>query len=430
MKRAEFDLKLNTSATPSVFSKSEREMSSEEFVYKNDDWYKVVIHNSLDAFFVLDENGNILDINDTFCNILGYNREQLLSMSIFNFDLKLKKHPDLWEEVKIKLMRDTKLSSEGKVICKNGKVVIFETNTRFIVYDNRKLFFCFGRDITERKKLECEIKKYQKNLEKLVKERTIELVKINNDLKKEITERIQAQQKIEEQDAQRTNFLHILVHELKTPLTPLISMSEYLLTNHIDEESLEQHLQVIRRGVNKLDKRIDELMDLSRGEMGLLEIEHNNINFVSLLADISKYMELDIQKKRQSFISNIPESLPVIKGDEERIWQVLNNLLNNASKFTPKGGIIELSATDNKNEIVVSIKNTGTSLTDEQRRDIFQPYRSFHTQRDGLGLGLVLSRMLVELHGGRIWAEDYNGKGNIFSFAIPVDFNLNQRTRL
>jgi len=310
-------------------------------------------------------------------------------------------------------------------------------------------------DITERKDLEAAIKKYQERLEKTVKERTIELAKTNETLEQEIVERKQAhaklneyyiieqdfrrklqlevkeheiaEKKLEEQDSQRAEFMRILVHELKTPLTPLLSMSDYLISQHGNQEQMLDYLKNINNGVKKLSKRIDELMDLSRGETGLLKIEHNEVDINSLLEDISIYMEPYIHKREQTLIRVIPESLPIVLGDEERLWQVVNNLLDNASKFTPKGGVIELCAFDNEAEIVIQIKNNGISLTEEQRQNLFKPYHSFHNQKDGLGLGLVLARMLVELHGGRIWVEDYQGKGNIFSFAIPVNPALKEK---
>ncbi|MFZ7132826.1 MAG: PAS domain-containing sensor histidine kinase [Eubacteriales bacterium] len=401
------------------------------------------------------KKGMHIFLSDAWINITGYSRDELLQISFYDL-IPQKMKPSLIEKyTKISKLENNGSHFEDSIIKKDGNIVPIEIVIGNTKYKEEPVYVLYIRDITEKKKLESAIEQYQYSLETAVKERTTKLTKTNKNLEQEIIDRKRthaklneyyiieqdirrklqvevkkqeiSQKKLEEQDARRAEFMRILVHELKTPLTPLLSISDYLIGQHGNQEQMLDYLKNINNGVRKLSKRIDELMDLSRGETGLLKIEHNKVDINSLLEDISIYMEPYIIRRKQTLIRVIPESLPIVLGDDERLWQVVNNLLDNASKFTPKGGAIELCAFDNEVEIVIQIKNNGVSLTNEQRQNIFKPYHSFHNQKDGLGLGLVLAKMLIELHGGRIWVENYNGKGNIFSFAIPVNPSLKEK---
>jgi signal transduction histidine kinase len=160
-------------------------------------------------------------------------------------------------------------------------------------------------------------------------------------------------------------------------------------------------------------------MDLSKGETGFLEIKSESVDIISLLEDVIAYLEPYILKRGQVLTTIMPQSMPVIKGDSERLWQVVNNLLDNASKFTPKKRKIILHAKATKENVIVEIQNDGIRLTVEQLKDIFKPYYKLHEHKIGMGLGLTLAKMLVELHGGQIWAKR-DDKGNIFGFSLPI----------
>jgi PAS domain S-box-containing protein len=417
--------------------------------------FKTILQTTQDGFFLSDLKGNILDVNDAFCSMLGYSRDEILSMTVSDFDADYIEASKKFRQDILKVKQDIGAQREVRHRCKDGRIINVAISVKYLDI-KPGFFFCFHRDITKQKRLEKDLKQYSEHLEELVEKRTTELAKSNKRLEREIIERQRAhtklqeyyhgeqllrqklekeiaehkktEQKLKDQIVQRARFMRMLVHELKTPLTPLLNISESLLTKH-GEETIKEQLNILNRGATRLSKRIDELMDLSKGETGLLEIEKKSVDLLSLLEDVTTYMEPYILKREQVLIKDIPQSLPLILGDGERLWQVVNNLLDNASKFTPKKGKIMLHARATEASVVIEIQNSGASLTEEQRQNIFQPYYSLHSHREGLGLGLVLAKMLVELHGGQIWAKEYNGKGNIFGFSLPVHSMPNQKQK-
>ncbi|MBE0481612.1 MAG: ATP-binding protein [Dehalococcoidia bacterium] len=129
-------------------------------------------------------------------------------------------------------------------------------------------------------------------------------------------------------------------------------------------------------------------------------------------------------KYHQLLVIDIADNLPEIRADGERLHQVILNLLVNASKFTPEGGTITLSARVEGNTFLVKVKDTGTGISRKGQRRIFEPYQRRIADRErlsGLGLGLALCKKLVELHGGKIWVESQSGKGSTFSFSLPFE---------
>jgi len=229
-------------------------------------------------------------------------------------------------------------------------------------------------------------------------------------------------QELEVEIKKRIEFTRALVHELKTPLTPVIASSELLLQK-AKTEPLLGLAQNISWGASNLNRRIDELLDLARGEVGMLKLNLEPLEAGQLLEKIAHEAMPLALRSGQSLSTQIPPSLPVVVADEERFRQIVLNLLNNAFKFTPAGGKITLKARTENDTLVVEVKDTGCGIDREERQLLFEPYRRLNSDREGLGglgLGLSLAKKLVELHGGKIWVESEKGRGSTFGFSLPL----------
>ena len=231
-----------------------------------------------------------------------------------------------------------------------------------------------------------------------------------------------ARKDLEAEVQRRVEFTRALVHELKTPLTPIMSSSE-LLTSGLKLEPWLSVAKNILRGAANLNRRIDELLDVARGEIGRLRIRPARVNVMRLLQQIAGEMMSVAAANGQSLNVELPPYLPAVWGDDDRLRQIVLNLLINATKFTPEGGKITLRARENDQHILFQVEDTGRGILVEDQRNLFQAY---HRQADeqenlsGLGLGLYLCKLLVDLHGGKIWAESFPGRGTTFSFTIPI----------
>jgi len=196
-------------------------------------------------------------------------------------------------------------------------------------------------------------------------------------------------------------------------------------------EELQGHLsprllrlaENVSQGTSNLQKRVDELLDLARGELGLLELNSKEVDPLQLLRSVTDDMAPVASSREQSMVLELPSSLPPVWADEGRLYQVLLNLLNNALKWTPKGGKVTLRAREEKRYLIAEVQDTGPGIPAEEQHRLFDPYSRPEIDRrrlDGLGLGLSLCRTIVELHGGKIWVESEEGKGSTFGFSVPL----------
>jgi len=253
----------------------------------------------------------------------------------------------------------------------------------------------------------------------------------------EITGRKQADEKVQElyqketvlrkelqvEIDKRIEFTRTLVHELKTPLTPMIAASDLLL-EEIPEGPLFRLARSINQGANTLSSRIDALLDVAKGEMNILKLDRTETDLLHLLHRVAQDTTPLADSRNQVLDVELPRSLPKVSADGERLRQVVVNLLDNSFKFTPEGGKITIRAKTKDNAIIVEVEDTGNGIPLDQQRDLFQA--DYYTEGKsehgrGLGLGLTLSRMLVELHGGKIWVESQEGKGSKFGFSLPLN---------
>jgi CheY-like chemotaxis protein/anti-sigma regulatory factor (Ser/Thr protein kinase) len=195
----------------------------------------------------------------------------------------------------------------------------------------------------------------------------------------------------------------MLVHELKTPLTPLIVSSDFLVASLHEEPSLS-FARNIQLGAANLSKRILELLDMARGEVGVLKLRRKKVAPVALIRNTFDYVLPEANHSQLEMKLDIPEHLPAIMADAGRIQQVLLNLLNNAFKFTRRGGEVVLKASTEANNVIFEVQDTGCGIDGKDQKYLFKPYSKKKPQKDnlgGLGLGLTLSKMLVELHEGK-----------------------------
>ena len=227
---------------------------------------------------------------------------------------------------------------------------------------------------------------------------------------------------LESEIRRRVEFTRLLVHELKTPLTPIIATGD-LITQIAQDEPLKSYAKNMFQGAMRLNRRIDELRDISKGETGILKLNCRTFGAIRVIKGICTHMLPDFQKKKQFFVQDLPGDEIQIRADEDRFAQILMNLLDNANKFTPDLGKVVLKALRSSGSLLIEIKDTGYGIKREKQKLLFQPYiaSTDYKKRDGgLGLGLMICKVLVELHNGSISVDSRFGKGSTFSVSIPA----------
>ena len=232
---------------------------------------------------------------------------------------------------------------------------------------------------------------------------------------KRLRERLQAEMQ------NKVDFTRKLVHELKTPLTSLLATSQ-LLRDEISSKRLAKLAGYVWDSASSLDERVNELHDLVKGELGTLKLKLEPLNLESLLLSVREETKALADEASATVNLEVQCPLPQVYGDASRIRQVLLNLLNNAFKYAG-GSTITIRAIPNKSDVVVEVQDQGPGINPSERKRLFQPYHSLAfkgKETIGLGIGLALCKMLIELQGGKIWVKSRPSKGASFFFTLPT----------
>jgi len=268
-------------------------------------------------------------------------------------------------------------------------------------------------------RMAASLEESQRGLEQKVEIRTHELQVALEQLAEKSRE-------LEVASQHKSDFLANMSHELRTPLNAIVGFSQVLkqkLFGPVNEKQ-DEYLDDILSSADHLLALINDILDLSKVEAGQVELE---------LAPFSlrEALERGVVMIRERATNNgvalsleLDPSVDVVHGDERRIRQVVFNLLSNAVKFTPEGGRVDVSMHTENGDVLVAVRDTGPGISPADQARIFEEFqqaRDTNGERpEGTGLGLALSKSLVELHGGRIWVESEPGKGSTFTFTIPV----------
>lgn len=250
---------------------------------------------------------------------------------------------------------------------------------------------------------------------------------------RDITQRKRAEAALREADRRKDEFLATLAHELRNPLAPIRNSLNILRMTTSNDPTAERVYEMMERQVNHMVRMVDDLMEVSRITRGLIELRKEEVDLAAIIRSAVETSQPIIEAGEHQLAITLPSEPILLKGDAVRLSQVFANLLNNAAKYTDRGGQIWLSVKQEKNEVVVTVRDTGIGISAPMLPKIFDMFmqadRSTHRSQSGLGIGLTLVKKLVELHDGSISVcSDGPGKGSEFIVRLPVDAIPKERT--
>jgi signal transduction histidine kinase len=229
-------------------------------------------------------------------------------------------------------------------------------------------------------------------------------------------------------DRMKTEFLSMISHELRTPMTPIKGYAEMLLSGQVGElsETQKRTIGVIKKEGEHLLNLIDSILDVSRLERGVsMELKKEPISMKVLLDDLRQVMESDLGSRGIKLEIDLPPGFPTLLGDSNKLHRLLTNLLGNAMKFTPRGGWVKVVGTREDDTARIQVDDNGIGIAKENLDKIFDRFyqvdSSYTRAAGGVGLGLAIAKEIVNVHGGRIWAESEGlGKGTRIIFTLPI----------
>jgi PAS domain S-box-containing protein len=312
-------------------------------------------------------------------------------------------------------------------IVRHDKSIVWELASAAPIYDNEGQLLgaiYAATDITERKKTEQTLLERERKL----KEQNEEYEAINEELS-EANEQLQiAKNKAEESDRLKTAFLQNMSHEIRTPMNAIMGFSDLLVENFNDKLKLEKFSEIIRNRCDDLLNIINDILDISKIESGLLSINYENCDLRCLFNELHAFFEEQQKRmdKQEISLTFEPESNTnyTFKSDKVKVKQILINLISNAFKFTEKGSI-KCGCRIEGEQLLFHVSDTGVGIPSDKHEFIFERFAQINQlpqkNTGGTGLGLSIVKGLVKLLGGKVWLESEPGKGTTFYFSIQYE---------
>ena len=397
------------------------------------------------GLFAFDERGKIQEINLAGAKLLGAERRNLIERHFQQF-VAPKDRPSFGEFCKKAFEASSKQTCELNLL-KDGEPTVYVRIEGIVSDDgslNRRQCRIAAIDITERRWMEEELRKARDELERRVLERTIELSKakehlevINEKLLVEITKHEQLEKELiktkevaEAAVEAKAAFLANMSHELRTPMNAVIGFSSLLLDENLTPEQ-KDYVESIRNGGGALLSIIGDILEFSRVEKERVKLEHQPFSLKHCVDESLDMIAVQAKQKGLNITHAVSYDAPdTIIGDHDRLRQILTNLLSNAVKFTDEGEVsVSVSSKaieGNKLQITFAVKDTGIGIPSDKMDRIFKPftqldYKISRKRGGGAGLGLAISKELVELMSGEIWVESEPDQGSTFRFTILAE---------
>ncbi|TAN43645.1 MAG: PAS domain S-box protein [Nitrospirae bacterium] len=362
--------------------KDRREKDLQAVPCSAEDEINTIIRAAMDGFWIVDTGGKFLAVNEAYCSMVGYSREELLGMQIG--DIEVNESP---EEIALHMQKVIKTGSdrfETRHRCKDGRIIDAEVSTNYLQGPPDRLFV-FLRDITERKKAEV----HQKHL-------ILELQAANREL---------------------AEFAHIVSHDLKAPLRAINSLASWLSDDYADklDEQGREKIALLKNRVRGMYSLIEGILEYSK--LGWEREEMKEVDLNELVPRIVEMLAPPVQVK-----IIIEERLPTVFCQPARMEQVFQNLLSNALQAMDKpAGVVRINFRPDNGHYLFSISDNGRGIETRHFDRIFQLFQTVSgSNEDGSsGIGLAVVKKNIELYGGKVWVESEAGKGSTFFFTLP-----------
>jgi len=380
-------------------TKSDQRLRDQQFYTRS------LIESNTDAIMTTDPSGIITDVNKQMEALTGCTRDELIGAPFKGYFTDPERAEAAIKRVlSEKSVTDYELTARAR----DGKQTVVSYNATTFYDRNRTLqgVFAAARDVTERKRVEAELQ--------------------------------QAKAAAESASRTKSDFLASMSHEIRTPMNAIMGISDLLAKTSLTPEQ-DKYVQIFRRAGDNLLNLINDILDLSKVEASQLELERTGFSLNDLLEKVTEMVAARAHEKGLAMVYEIAPSVPNdLVGDPTRLRQVLLNLLGNAIKFTQSGEVTLRVAPDANPSVPTALRftvsDTGIGIPREKLGQVFERFTqadSSTTRRfGGSGLGLTISKRLVELMGGRVWVESEVGKGSVFAFVVPFEIwaTLNRPT--
>jgi PAS domain S-box-containing protein len=406
-----------------LLNESSRELALVKALVRSEGKYRLLFESYSDGVFLL--NNVILECNEQSCRLLGCGREDLIDHPLTDFMPESQADGQRSRERFHDKVKATLAGSPQVFLCqmqrKDGGIIQAELSLKGFPEGGRGGLQAVLRDVTERRRAEEAIRELNEELENRVKQRTFELERAYDQLKK--------------LDELKDAFLSSVSHELRTPLTSIHSFAELLLDyGNMTPDTQKEFLEVIFHESKRLTRLINDVLDLSKIESGTMVWQDRVISMEEVIESAVKYLERPIQEKSLKVTVDIQGPLPTVRADHQRIRQVVANLLDNAIKFSEEAGEILVRAEAYREKpsdtpadwTKVSISDQGKGIEEPHFEVVFDKFRQIVTEDlgekpKGVGLGLPICKEIINHYGGYIGLMSQPGKGSSFFFTLPAD---------
>jgi PAS domain S-box-containing protein len=361
---------------------------AEEALKRSEEKYRELISTSTDGIVSHDAHLRIIIWNQGAERIFGYTEKEMLGQPI------TKIIPERDHQKTQQILRSLNSTGaagpgnriiEGCGLRKDGKEIPIELSVSSKKYEENYITTAIIRDVTERKAAEA---------------------------------------KLREIDRMKSEFLANVSHELRTPLQSITGFTKLIMNGQVPDPATQQEFyQIIDRETQHLGNLINGLLDLSRLESGRFQINRQPAAIRDTMLDSIKSFHTLARDKNITLNEEIPAELPEMEIDDERMRQVFVNLLSNAIKFSDSGGSVTIRAEKHPDELIFQVSDQGIGMSPETVKHLFERFYRAEDKsgRGGTGLGLYITRQIVEAHGGHIWVESRPHEGSTFSFNLPLN---------
>jgi len=367
--------------------------NAQEKLKESEEKYRFLFEKSPFSILLIDSTGRIVDSNPSIEKLIGYSKSELVGRKYSILPIVPKPY------LPILLARLAKIV-KGEIIPpldielhkKDGSLIWVNIESTLVKIGEKTFIIIMGHDISEKKEVETKLK---------------------------------------ELDMMRKDFIDKASHELKTPITTVYGAYQ-LLENFYKEKFSSEELDIFEMafsGTKRLKKLVDDLLDVSRIESDMFKLDKKGVDLSKLLKNCVNEMSYLMKVRDQTYNLLLPNSLH-IEIDNSRIELVIINLLSNAIKYTPKNGTLTIKLEKKENFAIISIKDTGIGLTEDEIKKLFKKFSKIHKpihseleiDLESTGLGLHIAKEIIELHGGEIWAEsEGRNKGSTFIIRLPLN---------